>query len=46
MKLQQVGNRFFLTIPTKLVGFIGWTKGQEIDLVMGKNKELILKEKN
>ena len=45
MKLQQTKSRYFLTIPIKLVKFLGWQKGQEIELVMGKNKEIILKEK-
>jgi len=45
MKLQQTKNRYFLTMPVKLVKFLGWHKGQDIELVMGKNKEIILKEK-
>ena len=50
MKLQEVntgkGKKYSVNLPLQIVKFVGWQKGQELELVMGKNKgELIIREK-
>jgi len=49
MKIQSIkigeSEHYSITLPKKIVEFIGWKKGIELEAVLGKNKEIILREK-
>jgi len=48
MKVQEIksatGTRYSITIPKKIIQFLDWHKGTELEFILGKNKEIIIKE--
>jgi hypothetical protein len=45
MKLQEYNGRYHLSLPVKLVEAFGWKKGRELNTEIGKDRSLIIKEK-
>ncbi len=44
-KLQQSKHKYSLFFPNALIEAIGWEKGDEIDVKLGKGKTIELKKK-